>query len=148
MAMDRPGLHDPNPQVDEWVDQDEASASECDPPGEWVRAWEGSSSDDAGEVMSSATETTFHGEPFLRALTLSRLAMPMPMLLQVAQLSTNGLQNLFTAVTGMLLVQKARCFHGSKEHPDMELESLRRLLGSDGDDHGKCGNQASEKARP
>ena len=31
---------------------------------------------------------------------------------------------------------------------DMELESLRRLLGSDGDDHGKCGNQASEKARP
>ena len=30
---------------------------------------------------------------------------------------------------------------------DMELESLRRLLGSDGDDHGQCGSQASEKAR-
>ncbi|CAE7399613.1 unnamed protein product [Symbiodinium pilosum] len=59
---------------------------------------------------------------FLSALTFSNLTMPTLVLPQVAQLSKNGLQKLFAALTGISLLQKVSYsetarFHSSKEHP-------------------------------
>jgi len=59
---------------------------------------------------------------FLSALTFSNLTMPTFVLPQVAQLSKNGLQKLFAALTGISLLQKVSYsetsrFHSSKEHP-------------------------------
>ncbi|CAK9113970.1 unnamed protein product [Durusdinium trenchii] len=59
---------------------------------------------------------------FLSALTFSNLTMPTFVLPQVAQLTKNGLQKLFFALTGISLLQKVSYsetarFHSHHEHP-------------------------------
>ncbi|CAE7029094.1 CUL1, partial [Symbiodinium sp. CCMP2456] len=56
---------------------------------------------------------------FLSALTFSNLTMPTLVLPQVAQLSKNGLQKLFAALTGISLLQKASSFE--KQQPWRKL---------------------------
>ncbi|CAE6919191.1 unnamed protein product [Symbiodinium natans] len=71
---------------------------------------------------------------FLSALTFSNLTMPTLVLPQVAQLSKNGLQKLFVALTGISLLQKVSYsetsrFHSSKEHP-VNGQVMHPLLGA------------------